>query len=178
MTIAAVPHPAPRPPGLPARAGRIVLGLGEWYVTADPDDTLVCMGLGSCVALCAYDPIAEVAGMAHMVLPDSTMARNGAAGPRFVDAAVPLVLDTMVERGALRTRVRVHLVGGAHVLAVTTPGPQIGDRNLEAAIRALARRNLHAKYEHTGGTKGRTVKLTVASGEVVVATAGSGATSV
>lgn len=159
------------------RTGRIVLGLGEWHVSADPASTLVCLGLGSCVALCAYDPIAKVAGMAHMVLPDSSMARNGAGGPRFVDVAVPLVLDTMAESGALRTRIRVQLVGGAHVLQATTAGPQIGDRNVEAAIRALTRRNLHAKYEHTGGTHGRTVKLAVDGGNVEVATAGKGANS-
>ena len=67
----------------------IVLGLGEWRVTADPAATLVCLGLGSCVALCARDPLNKIGGMVHMVLPDSGEGRVQGNGAKFVDLAVP-----------------------------------------------------------------------------------------
>jgi chemotaxis protein CheD len=110
-----------------------------------------------------------------MVLPDSSAARNGTGGPRFVDIAVPLVVEAMGALGAIRGRLRVQLAGGAHVLALQGDGHQIGGRNVEAAIRALARLHLHAKYDQTGGSRGRTVTLAVATGEVTIATAGAGA---
>jgi chemotaxis protein CheD len=47
------------------------LSLGEWAVTDGRDGVLTCLGLGSCVAFIAYDPVARVGGVAHMVLTDS-----------------------------------------------------------------------------------------------------------
>ena len=43
----------------------IVLNLGELRAAQRDDTALVCLGLGSCVGLCAYDPVARVGGMAH-----------------------------------------------------------------------------------------------------------------
>ena len=155
-------------------ARRIVLGLGEWQVAADPQVELVCLGLGSCVALCAYDGMGKVGGMAHMVLPDSTAARTGTGGAKFVDVAVPLLLERMAQLGALRSRLRVALVGGAHMLSgrAFADSPQIGPRNLEAAVAALEARGVRVAEQQTGGTQGRTVTMAVRTGELLVETAG------
>lgn len=158
--------------GVPERA---VLSLGEWLVTADPKVELVCLGLGSCVALCVHDPQARVGGMAHMVLPESAAARAGSgSGAKFVDVAVPLVLERMAELGALRSRLRVALVGGAQILAgrAFADAPQIGPRNVAAALAALAGHGLHPSEQEVGGTQGRTVSLSVRTGELRVLTAG------
>lgn len=96
------------------------LGLGEWHVTADRGMTLTCLGLGSCVAFIAWDPIAKVGGMAHMVLPDSTAGRGGAPG-KFVDTAIPLVLSTMQGAGALRSRLHITW-WAAHRCSPRAPG--------------------------------------------------------
>ncbi len=53
------------------------------------------LGLGSSVALWAYDPVTKVGGMAHMVLPERSA--NGASGlsPKFVDCAIPMLFEEM-----------------------------------------------------------------------------------
>ncbi len=152
----------------------MVLGLGEWHATADLNEELVCYGLGSCVALCAYDPVAHVAGMAHMVLPDSSLAPSARGGPKFVDVAVPMVLERMAELGALPTRTRISLVGGAHILRTVglTAGPQIGERNVEAALAALRASGMRVHAQEVGGSRGRTVVLSPGTGELSVTTAG------
>jgi chemotaxis protein CheD len=68
----------------------LVLGLGEWHASRDSELTLVCLGLGSCVGLCLFDPAAGVAGMAHMVLPKSMGEAASGKAAKFVDLAVPL----------------------------------------------------------------------------------------
>lgn len=154
---------------------RVVLSLGEWAVTADQNVELVCLGLGSCVALCMHDAVANVGGMAHIVLPDSTAGRVGnGAGAKFADLGVPLVLDRMVELGALRSRLRVALVGGAQILAgrAVTGMPQIGPRNVEAVLAALTARSVRPHEQEVGGSHGRTVTLSVSTGELRVLTAG------
>ena len=153
---------------------RVALGLGDWRVSNDPEEDLVCLGLGSCVALCVYDPVAHVAGMAHMVLPDSAAARPGSTGTKFVDIAIPTVMDQVSRLGGIGGRLRVSLVGGAHILAgaAFSSMPQIGSRNVEAAVAALEARHLKVESRETGGSAGRTVRLSVRTGELRVETAG------
>lgn len=153
--------------------GVISLNLGEWKVSTTADEVLTCLGLGSCVALCAHDGHNGVAGMAHMVLPSSA-STSRSTGPKFVDIAVPLVIEEMERVGAQRRHIQCYLVGGAHILQnTTTELAQVGDRNAEAARVALAALRLSPRGEDVGGTKGRTVRLFVGSGALEVAHAGA-----
>lgn len=117
-----------------------MLSLGEWAVSDEADRELVCLGLGSCVALCAYDPKLQLAGMAHMVLPDSNHGKRSGAEAKFVDLAVPLVIEEMERMGGLRSRFQIHLVGGAQMLsgASFTDTMMIGKRNIQLARRGEA----------------------------------------
>jgi len=150
------------------------LSLGEWAVSNDRDGVLTCLGLGSCVAFIAYDPVARVGGMAHMVLPDSTQGR---ATPRseakFVDVAVPMVMRELLALGAMKTRTQISLVGGAAMLPNSRGNESlnIGARNAAAAQAAVRAMGLRVKVEDMGGTQGRTVRLLVRSGEVTISTA-------
>ena len=148
------------------------LNLGQWDVTDEPETVLVCLGLGSCVALCLHDPVAKVGGMAHMVLPDS---RDSTAntGAKFVDVAVPMVVEEMENRGAVRRRLICYLVGGAHiVINNSTPLALVGERNVEAARTVLKEQRIHVRDVDVGGGRGRTVRMHVGSGQLVVAHAG------
>ncbi|MGE3857358.1 MAG: chemotaxis protein CheD [Dehalococcoidia bacterium] len=150
------------------------LSLGEWAVSNDRDAVLTCLGLGSCVAFIAYDPVARVGGMAHMVLPDSTQGRATARSEaKFVDVAVPLVMQELTALGALKARMQVSLVGGAAMLPVRSGMEQmnIGARNAAAAHAAVKAQGLRVRLEDLGGTQGRTVRLAVRTGEVTISTA-------
>jgi chemotaxis protein CheD len=85
----------------------------------------------------------------------------------------------MVELGALRSRLRVALVGGAQILLgrAFTDAPQIGPRNVEAVLAALSVRGLHPQEQEVGGSHGRTVTLSVSTGELRVLTAGKTASA-
>ncbi len=133
----------------------------------------MCLGLGSCVAFCAHDSSAGVAGMAHMVLPDSTNGKVGGAEAKFVDLAIPLVLKEMEALGAKQAKMKIHLAGGAQMLqgASFTDTMLIGKRNAEAARQMLKTLRLRMTSEDTGGESGRTVRLAVASGQLDISTA-------
>lgn len=151
-----------------------MLSLGEWAVSNDPSDLLVCLGLGSCVALCLYDPLRSIGGMAHMVLPDSTATGAKSSGAKFVDVAVSLLLGEMEAKGAGRARLRAYLVGGALMLqgAAFKSTANIGERNAEAARAALKSAGVLVRGEELGGSSGRTVRLEVSTGRLTVASAG------
>lgn len=152
MTIAAIPQPQEQ---------SIPVGLGEVAVQhVDADQPLVAHGLGSCIALCLYDPITRLAGLAHVVLPgnDPQNAPNG----KFAGSALPALLQAMAAKvgGAVDPkRMQARLAGGAHVLAGGSSGSlaRIGEKNAEAVKAALAAASVQVIAADVGGGKGRTV---------------------
>lgn len=153
----------------------IVLSLGEWHVTDDPNVVLVCLGLGSCVAISLYDRVSNVGAMAHMVLPDSTAGRPSPGSAKFVDQAVPMLLRELKTAGANVRRLVVDIAGGASMLTnlKTDETEQVGFRNVEAVTKALDHAGLRVRSAETGGQHGRTVRVHIATGELEVSTAGS-----
>jgi chemotaxis protein CheD len=148
-----------------------IIGLGELMITRDRTSTLACIGLGSCIALCAFDPVANVGGMAHMMLPDSKNSRD-ANGPaaKYVDTGTLALISRMVKQGADRSHLIIKIAGGARMLNI--PGEynhlDIGQRNIAEVKATLAREKLPLVGADVGGTFGRTVHLYLDSGRVVV----------
>ena len=149
----------------------VVIGLGEMKVSREADAVLVCLGLGSCIALCYHDPVAKVGAMAHIVLPSSEGRAPGSPG-KFADTAVPELIDAITKAGGLKARLSVRIVGGAQMTIATEASGifKIGPANVEATKQALRRVGLHLRAEDTGGAAGRTVRLVAGSGELVVNT--------
>ncbi len=162
--------------------------IGEMIVSNDPDDVLVVYGIGSCVVVCLYDPIMRMGGILHALLPttpdftldkpkyledigDSNIYGNLA---KFVDKAIPILIDSLEAQGASPFRLVAQLCGGARIL--TAPGFKdslnIGERNIIAAKTALQTAGITIKAEAIGGYTGRTVKLYIANGQVTVKTLG------
>ncbi len=154
--------------------GTMVVGLGELKVSKEPSTVLMCLGLGSCVCVACYDPVAKVGGMAHVVLPNSN-GRALSPNPKYADMAVPMLFEELQKNGALKTRMVIRLAGGAELSKA--PGLdnafKIGEKNQEAVKLALSKEGVKVKAEELGGGKGRTVRMYVDTGRVVVTTAGS-----
>src|SRR5579875_410555 len=151
----------------PPNGRAIGVGLGQLHVALEGE--LVAYSLGSCVAICLFDPVVRVAGMAHVVLPNAPPHFDGGLPGKFADTAVPALLDALRPWGAVPLRLRCHLAGGAAVLMLASGAlPDIGARNVEAARAALARARIAILGEATGGTQGRTVRLDAATGRVRV----------
>jgi chemotaxis protein CheD len=138
----------------------IMVGMAEIKFTQSPDDILIALGLGSCISVCAYDPQAGVAGMAHVVLPDS----EGQEGPvgKFADTAIPFLLQNLLDLGASASGIRIAIIGGAQLFAFHGKGVrlEVGPRNAHAIKTALEKAALTLVSEDLGGSAGRTVQLT------------------
>ena len=151
------------------------VAIGQVVTSDVPDEVLVAYGLGSCVAVCLYDPAARVGGMLHALLPTAP-DRDKAADSRakFVDEGVPLLIEELAKLGARRHRLITQLCGGANVLS--TPGLDgvlnIGKRNVLAAETALQAAGLQVRAQATGGKIGRTAKLYIANGQLTVRSLG------
>ncbi|MEE8046386.1 MAG: chemotaxis protein CheD [Dehalococcoidia bacterium] len=155
-----------------------VVGLGELKYADKTGQELVCLGLGSCVAVSAWDRAHKRGAMAHVVLPECTPGREPTA--KFADIAVPELIDHLKNLGADPKLLEIKLVGGAHMTPMGGPGLEvmrIGDRNIKAVKEQLETLGLKAIAEDLGGNNGRTVRLDVESGRVTVITAGTDKTN-
>lgn len=143
--------------------------MGEMVVSSDPNEELVALGLGSCIGLAMVDRTAGVAGLAHIVLPESN-DRGDQVG-KFADTAVPELIAKMVKAGAVERRFEVAIAGGARMFEMSG-GLDIGSRNETAVRAALAKARITIKAAETGGSSGRTVKISVGDLLVTVRCAG------
>jgi chemotaxis protein CheD len=137
---------------------------------AGGEDTLVTIGLGSCVAIVLYDATARVGGMAHVLLPSPALSRQDANPAKFPQTAVPRLLEMMAKSGASPRRITARLAGGASMFAALAPlgTIQMGERNVVASREALNGHGIPLVAQAVGGDYGRTVKLQVANGSVQV----------
>ncbi|MGH7508693.1 MAG: chemotaxis protein CheD [Gemmatimonadales bacterium] len=157
-------------------SGRDVLVRVADLRTGGADDTLVTVGLGSCVAILLYDAEARVGGLAHVLLPSPALSRRGGNPAKFPQSAVPRLVELMVAEGAQVERITARLAGGASMFsALAPPGTvQMGERNLVAARQVLSTNGVPLVGEAVGGDYGRTVRLRVSDGRVEVITVAHG----
>jgi chemotaxis protein CheD len=152
----------------------IHVGLGEVKATGDQESVLACYGLGSCVCVSAYDPGLKIGGMAHVVLPESSIGNCASGSTKFADTAIPYMLNAMFQIGALKSRLVVKITGGAQM--IQSPGFEdvggIGDRNITAVREQFSKLGISIANADTGGNKGRSSWLSVRSGEVKVRSIG------
>lgn len=147
---------------------RLVIGIGELGVSDSPDEVIVTHALGSCVAVCVFDPVVRVAAMLHFMLPESRInADHGRLRPAaFADTGIPLLFQTAYRYGLEKRRAVVKLVGGAEIAEVTDPAFRTGSRNTLAARQVLWRNGVFVNAEDTGSNIARTVHFTVQDGRV------------
>lgn len=146
--------------------------MGELCASGSPGDTLVALGLGSCIGLVLMDRRKGVAGLAHIVLP--TADGHTELNPlKFADKAVPELIRQTVALGARKPMLEAVLVGGASMFANASSTLEVGARNAAAVKAALAKERVRVHAEDTGGSKGRTVKVDPPTGVVTVRKAGA-----
>ncbi len=148
----------------------VIVGIGEMAVSNCADEVIVTHALGSCVAVCIFDPEARVAAMLHFMLPESSInAERGRQRPAtFADTGIPLLFQTAYKYGLEKKRAIVKLVGGAEIAGGPQSSFRTGRRNTLAAKQVLWRNSVLVSAEDTGSNVARTVHFVVDDGRVLV----------
>lgn len=166
---------------LPKAGTVLAVGIGELQITADRSAILVSYGLGSCVALCLWDSVRLIAGMAHVMLPSAPPGAAASVAPaKFADGAMTAMLHELDRLKVDRSRVVAKIAGGAQMFAVAGRPDTlaIGQRNVERIKELLRTHQIPLVAEQTGGQAGRTVTLRPTTGKLAIKTIGSGETEI
>ncbi|HXT71294.1 MAG TPA: chemotaxis protein CheD [Vicinamibacterales bacterium] len=158
-------------------AKRLVVGIGEFAVSDDPNATIVTHALGSCVAVCLWDPLAKVAGLIHVLLPSASInpVRAKQQPAAFADTGLPIFFQSAYKYGVEKKRCRVQIVGGADVTGVGATA--IGKRNVLAIKSLLWRNGVLIEREAVGGSSARSVSVCVTDGELTITSGGEDVSS-
>ncbi len=152
-----------------------IVGVADMKVCSAPDDTIITHALGSCLGIVIHDPVACVAGMLHVMLPQSSIdAEKAKANPcMFVDSGVPKLFREAYAAGAVKGRIVVKVAGGAAVHCGEGDDYfQIGKRNFVALRSILWKNGVLLKSHDVGGSEPRGLAVDVGTGEVVISTKG------
>jgi chemotaxis protein CheD len=146
---------------------RILLGGG--YISRAPRRLLTL--LGSCVAVCLYDPAAGVGGMNHFMLPQRSANVPLPDDGRYGDDALSWLMHGVVRLGADKQRLRAKVFGGARAMG---PSNGVGLDNINFARRFLEKNRIQIVAEEVGKRVSRQIRFETDTGRAFVRYVDSG----
>lgn len=144
----------------------IKVGMADLNIASN-GEVLKTTGLGSCVGITLYDPRKHLAGMAHIMLPSSSIAREVPINvAKYADTAIPTLIEKLLAKGATMSSLQAKMAGGSQMFSLPgqTDTLRIGPRNVESSIQLLHDYKIPLLSSDTGGNYGRTIEFDSTSG--------------
>ncbi|WP_341322706.1 chemotaxis protein CheD [Solibacillus sp. FSL H8-0523] len=158
----------------------VKVGIAQMDVVKVPK-TIRTSGLGSCVGVVIYDESTKVAGMVHVMLPDSSLGRTETINvAKFADTGIAALVDILKREGAHSFKLKAKIAGGAQMFQFTSDkdSMRIGPRNVEAVKAQLKKLNIPIVAEDTGGNSGRTIEFNPNTAKLNVRTVNQGVSEI
>lgn len=154
----------------------VKVGIADMNVVRPPH-MIRTSGLGSCVGIILYDEWKLIAGLAHIMLPDSTLSKSGPINPaKFADTAIMELINKMEKLGVKRNSLKAKIAGGAQMFQFsgTSDIMRIGPRNVEAVKKELENLKIKIYGEDVGGNSGRTIEFNPKTFDLTIRTVNKG----
>lgn len=134
----------------------------ELYVSKTPYQINTI--LGSCVAVCLFDPVTNIGGMNHYMLP--YWNGQGLASPKYGNIAIEKLVDKLISLGCNKNNLKAKIFGGGEVIETQVVQFHIGLRNIEVAKQILEEKKIPIINSSVGGKLGRKIEFLTSTGEV------------
>jgi chemotaxis protein CheD len=166
--------------------GKVVINPGNYNLAAN--------GVGSCLIITLYDSKLRIGALAHSLLPSSvrhnTDYEQNLSAPassnkqgcmvaerstvktedtKYIDVAIDKMLKGLEAAGAKRADLEAKLIGGANMFSSFITD-DIGGENVLIAKDKLKREGIRIVGECVGGSQGRSIEFSPATGIVTVKT--------
>lgn len=150
------------------------VGIADSAIVSSPNK-LITMGLGSCIGIALYDKEKRIAGLVHIMLPDSRQFKEIVNPLKYADLGVDVLLKEMIAYGCSKENITAKIAGGASMFNFPDKKiiSDIGKRNSEAVINAINKLSIPIIGEDIGGNKGRTMIFESEDGAVTIRSIGS-----
>ena len=133
-------------------------------IFASREPFLVTTILGSCIAVCLFDPYVSIGGINHFMLP--LWNGQGLASPKFGNIAITKLMSKMCNLGCKKENLVAKVFGGAMLMQTQNSQLNIGRRNIEIAREVLNEENIPIITSNLGGNQGRKILFHTQTGVV------------
>jgi len=123
------------------------------FIFASRTPTTVSAVLGSCVAVCLWEPRLAIGGANHFLLPHSEACEKGS--PRYGTTAVPALLEALERLGCRRESLRAKVFGGASINVAFQS--RLSAENASVALTLLEKIQIEVEVVDTLGSRGRKI---------------------
>lgn len=129
---------------------------GEYHVSNDPTEVITTL-LGSCVAVCLFDPESGVGGMNHFMLPEprTGIIRLFQLDARYGRHSLDLLLRGVLKKGARREALQAKVFGGGKMFE--SRQYNVPEANVEFAVNYLVDKEIPIIAMDVGGNYGRKI---------------------
>lgn len=165
---------------LPQTNTVVKVGIAQMDTVKAPH-TIRTSGLGSCVGVILYDETKQVAGLVHIMLPDSSLGRTETLNvAKFADTGITALVDMLKLEGVQPFKLKAKIAGGAQMFKFTSDkdSMRIGPRNVEAVKAELRKSGIPIVAEDTGGNSGRTIEFNPITSKLNIRTVNQGVTEI
>ncbi len=137
--------------------------VGEIHVARHP--TVIRTVLGSCIAVCLYDPLSKVGGMNHYLLPHGPA--DGPDDLRYGRYAIPTLIERCVREGATADRLVAKIFGGGALQSNAAELTQrVGEANIAYATERLSDHKIAIASHDLGGRFARDIRFDTLTGGI------------
>jgi chemotaxis protein CheD len=143
---------------------KITIHVGEIYVSSKP--MIIHTLLGSCVAVCLFDPIHQIGGMNHILLPGMADMKKFDAPARYGIHAMELLINKIMRLGGDRRLLTAKIFGGAHLLPSISYENGIGRKNVAFVKEFLRNESIQIISNDIEGHESRRIYFHTDTGEV------------
>ena len=151
------------------------VGIADMNIVKEPN-TIRTSGLGSCVGVVLYDEKKKIAGMVHIMLPDSSLGKSDKVnGAKFADTGIYGLMELLKAEGIRPMALKAKIAGGSQMFQFGSSDTiRIGPRNVDAVKQELKRLSIPIMAEDTGGSSGRTIEFNPSQSTLNVRTVNQG----
>ena len=133
----------------------ICIHIGEFHASRNP--TVISTLLGSCVAVCLFDPVLRIGGMNHILMPGRADLKHFDTSARYGINAMELLINRIMNLGGSRNRISAKIFGGARTLSVISEEYSMGRKNIEFVTEFLRNESIPIINKDLGGRRSRRI---------------------
>ncbi|WP_022664967.1 chemotaxis protein CheD [Desulfospira joergensenii] len=142
----------------------INIRIGEYY--ASKEKSIISTILGSCVAVCLFDPENRIGGMNHILMPGQPDLGRYDASARYGINAMELLINGVMKLGGNRKKIIAKTFGGANVLPYISEDRAIGQKIVAFVKEFLHEEKIKITSQDFGGNDTRKIYFHTDTGDV------------
>lgn len=143
-----------------------VISIGDCYASSNP--IIIRTLLGSCVAVCLFDPHKKIGGMNHILLPGKASPDDFHSPARYAINSTEILINQILTLGGSKMALTAKVFGGANILRTIRAPYATGPKIVHSVREFLELEAIEILQQDTGGSSTRVIYFHTDSGEVTV----------